>query len=236
LERHDACSDVKKWFLAQGITDPVDGLINLIENDKIGLANWLIVRVMTRRQCLSYAIFSAEQVIHIFEAENPKDLLPRQAIEAAKAVLANDTVATRRAAYAAAYSSADATATAAAYTSAAATAAAAAYSSAYTSAAATATAAAYSSAYTSAAATATAAAAYTDYYASADYAAAYAADAAAAYAYANAADASVAADYAAAYHLVAYSDAKANAAAADAKKQMHLKILNYGVSLLEEEP
>jgi len=215
LERHDACNDGKEWFLAQGITNPVDGLINLIQNDKTDWANWLIVRVMTRRQCLSYAIFSAEQVIHIFEAENPKDLLPRQAIEAAKAVLANDTVATRRAANASAYSSADASAdyanAADANTSAAATAAAAAY-------------AAY-------------AAAYTDYYAPASYAAAYAADAAAAYAYANVADASVAADYAAAYHLVAYSDAKANAAAAaDAKKQMHLKILNYGVSLLEEEP
>jgi len=210
LERHDACSDGKKWFLAQGITNPVDGLINLIQNDKIGWANWLIVRVMTRRQCLSYAIFSAEQVLPIYEAKHPKELEPRKALEAAKAVLVNDTVATRRAAYAAAYSSADATATAAAYTSAAATAAAA----------------AYSSAYTSAAATATAAAAYTDYYASADYAAAYAADAAAAYAYANAAD----------YHLVAYSDAKANAVAVNAKKQMQLKILSYGLSLLEEEP
>jgi len=151
LERHDACSDVKKWFLAQGITDPVDGLINLVRNDKIDWANWLIVRVMTWPQCLSYSIFSAEQVLHIYEAENPKDLLLRKAITAAKTVLANDTVATRRAANASAYSSADA---------------------------------------------------------SADYA--YAADA-------------------------NTSAAVADNAAVAAKKQMQLKILSYGLSLLEEE-
>jgi len=144
LERHDACNNGKEWFLAQGITDPVDGLINLVRNDKIDWANWLIVRVMTWPQCLSYSIFSAEQVLHIYEAENPKDLLLRKDIEAAKAVLANDTVATRRAANA-----------------------------------------------------------------SADYAAA--------------ADANT-------------SAAVADNAAVAAKKQMQLKILSYGLSLLEEEP
>ena len=158
LESHDACNDGKEWFLAQGITEPVDGLINLIQNDKLAWANWLIVRVMTRRQCLSYAIFSAEQVIHIYEAKHPKELEPRKAIEAAKAVLANDTKATRRAA--AAYASAADVAWHASYAS-------------------------------------------------------Y--------------------DYSRASYDCVYARTAANAAI-NAKKQMHLKILNYGVSLLEEKP
>jgi hypothetical protein len=57
---------------------------------------------MTCKQNIEIAIFCAEQVIHIYEASYPDDNRPRAAIEAAKAVLANDTEENRKAARSAA--------------------------------------------------------------------------------------------------------------------------------------
>jgi len=171
LEDRGACDKGAEWFLAQGITEPVAGLINLIQNDKIEWANWLIMHVMTKHQCLAYKIFSAEQVLPIYEAKHPNELEPRKAIEAAKAVLVNDTEKTRRAA-----------------------------------------------------------AAYIAYVSFAS--STYAADPAADYAW-YASYASY--DYSRASYDCVYARTAANAAI-NAKKQMHLKILNYGMSLLKEKP
>ena len=46
---------------------------------------------MTLEQKRKYAIFAAQQVLDIFEAKYPDDERPRKAIEAAEAVLENDT-------------------------------------------------------------------------------------------------------------------------------------------------
>jgi hypothetical protein len=155
-------------------TDSLTVLESLISDDELSWANWLIVRVMERKQCLAYAIFSAEQVLDIFEKRHPEDKRPRKAVEAARAVLKNDTPENR--AYAA--DAADAAA---------------------------------------------------DAYAAAADAAYAAADAAyaAAYADADAAAADAAADTAA--------DAYAADAAADddVRKEMQIKILNYGIKLLK---
>jgi len=170
LEEKRACSVGKEWFVSEGITDPVKGIRNLVAKDHWDWANWLIVRVMNRKQYLAYAIFAAEQVIDIFEKKYPDDKRPRKAIDAAKAVLANDTPDTRSAADAA----------------------------------------------------------YASYVAS--YAASYAAAAAAYAAYA-----AYAAD--AAYAAYAAEDAAADAAyatAADERRTMKIKILEYGIKLLED--
>jgi immunity protein 5 of polymorphic toxin system len=98
LKEKGACSDGKEWFLDQGIEDPIAGIKNLMKHDKLDWGNWLIVRVMTRPQYLAYAIFAAEQVIHIYEKRYPDNDKPRKAIEATKAVLANDNEKTRFAA------------------------------------------------------------------------------------------------------------------------------------------
>jgi hypothetical protein len=78
---------------------PVDVLRALRDEKKILWANWFIVRVLTRPQYLAYAIYAAEQVIDLYEQRYPKDDRPRRAIEAAKAVLANDTPSNRKAAW-----------------------------------------------------------------------------------------------------------------------------------------
>ena len=102
LQSKGACSDGVAWFKAQKETDIIKVLHALEIDNHWNWANWLIVRVMSRPQYLSYAIFAAEQVIEIYEKRYPGNKKPRQAIEAAKAVLKNDTPKNRDAAYAAA--------------------------------------------------------------------------------------------------------------------------------------
>ena len=101
LEEKTACDSGVEWFKAQKQTDSIKVLDALIADDKLDWANWLIVRMMTRPQCLVYAIYAAEQVLDIFENKYPKDDRPRKAIEAAKEVLKHDTPAARAAAGAA---------------------------------------------------------------------------------------------------------------------------------------
>ena len=125
------------------------------KEDALKWGNWLIVRVMERKQYLQYAIFVAEQVIDIFEKKYPNDKRPRAAIEAVKEYLKNPN--RKNASAAASASAAAASASAAAAASSASSAAAAAYgasaaSAASAAAAASASAAAYGASAASAAA------------------------------------------------------------------------------------
>ena len=102
LQEINACASGIRWFLNQKETDSIKVLEALIEDNELADANWLITRLMDRKQKLQYAIFAAEQVIDIFENKYPNDKRPRLAIEAARKVLENDTAENRRAAAAAA--------------------------------------------------------------------------------------------------------------------------------------
>ena len=166
LTKQKACREGVEWWEKCGETKDVAVLKKLIKGKYLPWANWLIVRVMTYRQFVRYAVYAAEQVLPIYEKKYPKDDRPRKAIEAAKKCIDNPSEENKKAAAASAN-----------------------------------------------AATAYAASAAT----SAAYAAAYAS--AAAYAAASAADAS-AADASAAAYTDAYAD-------------MRIKILNYGIKLLE---
>lgn len=86
-----ACLDGVKWFKAEKERGAIKVIQKLMIENRFPWANWLIVRVMARKQYLAYAIFAAEQVIDIYEKKYPNNKMPRQAIEAAKAVLENDT-------------------------------------------------------------------------------------------------------------------------------------------------
>jgi len=213
LQKHNACSGGLEWFNAYQGESSATSIINALMNaDKFPWANWLIVRTMTRKQYLAYAIFAAEQVIDIFETCYPNDDRTRTAIKAARLVLQNNNKKNRTNAASAAASAAD---SAAAASAAAASAAAASAADAYAAVA----------AYAAASAAAYAADAAAD-------AAAYAADAAADAA-AYAADAASAAAYAADAAASAAASAAA-ASAADAKKETQQRIITYGLGLLEE--
>jgi hypothetical protein len=117
LKSKNACEEAILWgkehFNGSGGVDYKTVFDKLIVEDRLDWANWLIVRVMTRPQYLSYAIFAAEQVIGIFEKKYPDYKRPRKSIEAAKAVLKNDTEQSRKAAASAAAYAADVAASAA---------------------------------------------------------------------------------------------------------------------------
>jgi len=91
LRTHGACEDGVTWFTAQSETAPVAVLRALMQDKKLNWANWLIVRVMTKKQYVAYAIYAAEQVIELYEKHYPNDPRPRQAINAAKAYMKKPT-------------------------------------------------------------------------------------------------------------------------------------------------
>ena len=94
LQKKSACTEgmvIIDWVVANCKNGEAVDVIRALMDHRLDWANWLIVRVMDRPQKLAYAIFAAEQVIDIFEKKYPNNKAPREAIEAAKAVLENDT-------------------------------------------------------------------------------------------------------------------------------------------------
>jgi len=108
LRKHSACGEGVKWFLSQKETEPIAVVEKLIKEKKLDWANWAVVRCMTYKQYVSYAVFAAEQVIDIYEKKNPEDKRPRQAIEAAKKCIENPSKKNKEAAADAAAYAADA--------------------------------------------------------------------------------------------------------------------------------
>ena len=100
LTEHCACQEGMDWFKDQ--TDSIKVVKKLHTEARSDWANWLIVRLMNRTQRLKYVINAAELALPIWEKRYPDDKRPRLAIEAARAVLANDTEETRAAARSAA--------------------------------------------------------------------------------------------------------------------------------------
>jgi hypothetical protein len=139
LEDQKACnSGIAKFEVIFGkkaeLKDIIQYGIKSKDKSNVQDCNWLIVRKMTHKQKIQYAIYAAEQVIEIYEKKYPNNDSPRKAIEAAKQVLKNNNKKNQvaAAAYADAAAAAYADAAAAAY----ADAAAAAYADAYATAAA----------------------------------------------------------------------------------------------------
>ena len=105
LQKHGACSDGVKWYQENGelktVESTVDALLKCDNINKLSWANWLLSRMLSRKDKIRYAIFAAEQVIGIYEKKYPDDKRPRDAIKAAKEVLKKSNVKTRAAAGAA---------------------------------------------------------------------------------------------------------------------------------------
>jgi hypothetical protein len=85
LRSTNACDDAVQAWRDHGCeTDPITVVNLAMKMNRFDWANWLIVRVMTYKQYVSYAVFAAEQVLDIFEKKYPNNKRPRLAIEAAK--------------------------------------------------------------------------------------------------------------------------------------------------------
>ena len=207
LKDWSACTDGYKWACGILKDKPMEvkKFLKITADHRLDWANWVIVRVMTYDQYVSYAVYAAEQVIDIYEKKYPDDKRPREAIEAAKRCigLKGDAAWAARAAGDAARDAAGAAAWTAAGTAA--------------------WAAAWAAARDAAGAAAWDAA-------GAAWAAARAARAAAG---AAAGDAAWDAAWAAARAARAARAAAGDAAWAAAEEQMKIKILEYGLSLLD---
>ena len=99
----NACPVSIEAFSKQSERNPLKVIELLIKTSHWDWGNWLITRMMTKRQCVQYAIYAAEQVINIFEQKYPYDTRPRKAIEAASLYLKSPVARAADAAYAAAY-------------------------------------------------------------------------------------------------------------------------------------
>ena len=98
---HDACEKGMEWvnkYYENRKEIEAAEIVTTLRDFNTSWANWVITKVFDKTQCVKYAIFAAEQVLHIFEDKYPEDLRPRKAIEAAKAYLENPCEATRKAA------------------------------------------------------------------------------------------------------------------------------------------
>ena len=99
LKKKNACIRGLNWHKNQKEKDVIKIIRELIsDKDKIKSeyngdyflwANWLISRILSKIDCVQYAVFAAENVLHIFEKEYPLDGRPRNAIEAAKNYIKN---------------------------------------------------------------------------------------------------------------------------------------------------
>ena len=104
LNDRNACQEGMQWVSDNKLIgmEALPFIDSLMCGDKLDWANWLIVRVMNYKQYVSYAVFSAEQVIDIYEKQYPDDKCPRNAIEAAKKCIDNPNAENKKAADAAA--------------------------------------------------------------------------------------------------------------------------------------
>jgi hypothetical protein len=86
LKDWSACTDGYKWACGILKDKPMEvkKFLKITADHRLDWANWVIVRVMTYDQYVSYAVYAAEQVIDIYEKKYPDDKRPREAIEAAK--------------------------------------------------------------------------------------------------------------------------------------------------------
>jgi len=76
----------------------------LLKEDRFNDANWLLTKLMNKKQCVEYAVFAAKQVLGVFEKKHPNDKKPRKAIEAAEKYLKDPSENNKKAAaYAYAY-------------------------------------------------------------------------------------------------------------------------------------
>ena len=107
LKKESACDEGCQYFLSKH-ADSIEAaeLLKMLIADRQFLwAIWLLQKILPRIDLVRLAVFSAEQVIEIFEKKYPDDDRPRKAIEAAKKYIKTptaDAADAARAAYAAA--------------------------------------------------------------------------------------------------------------------------------------
>ena len=84
LKSLNACQEGIDLVATYEDKNPESVVRRLVADDHWDYANWLLPRLMDYKGYVSYAVYSAELVLPIWEKKYPKDGRPRKAIEAAK--------------------------------------------------------------------------------------------------------------------------------------------------------
>lgn len=112
LENKGACRISRECFSKQAFKEinSIQLLNDLISEEQqatiekyfnensLSWANWLITRLLNRKQRIMYAVFAAKQVLEIYEKKYPDDKQPILAIKAAERCIEEDTEENRKAA------------------------------------------------------------------------------------------------------------------------------------------
>ena len=104
IKELNPCKDVWEWYLKKQEEDLLTLLLDANKRNPSD-ARWLFTKLMNKTQCMRIAIFSAREVLHIFEVKYPEDKRPRKAIEAVETCLKDPSERNRELA---SYASADA--------------------------------------------------------------------------------------------------------------------------------
>ena len=114
FDKYDCCSKIIQFLLE----NQKDQTIKIDNKDLFDWLNENITRLITKKQCIKYAVYAAEIVLPIFEEKYPEDDRPRLAIESAKKCILDPSEENKKkasSAASAAYSAAYAVRTAASY-------------------------------------------------------------------------------------------------------------------------
>ena len=94
LKSYNACAKGIEFVENEGLIGlEVDKFVKrLIKLEKLDYGNWLIVRVLSKVECVKYAVYSAELVLPIWQKRYLENNRPALAIEVAKKWLENSNI------------------------------------------------------------------------------------------------------------------------------------------------
>ena len=83
LKSLNPCTNGFVWWCKHGERDPIKFLEAGFEGDHWNYRCWLMIRLLSNKNQVKLAIYSAKFVLPIFEERYPNDDRPRKAIDAA---------------------------------------------------------------------------------------------------------------------------------------------------------
>jgi len=98
LQKHNACNEGLIWWVKNCQDLQTDKQLLKLVNYRADWANWLMVRLLNRKDKIRYAVYAAKLVLKIYEEKHPNDKRPRKAISAAENVIKLDSKKNRAAA------------------------------------------------------------------------------------------------------------------------------------------
>lgn len=71
IKEFKPCQEAVEWWNKE--PDPIKILKKLIKDKKYDWANWFIVRVMEKKDYVSYGVYAAKQVTHLWKDKYPEE-------------------------------------------------------------------------------------------------------------------------------------------------------------------